>query len=318
MAAHSQPTLELRVAGRRLDPAGAVVLDLRWPDGAPLPPFTAGAHIDLHLPNGLVRQYSLWNDPAERHRYCVAVRLEVAGRGGSRAIHQLLPGQRVRVGVPRNHFGLDETAVHTVLIGAGIGITPLLAMAARLAASKASFELHFRAAAREWAPLVETIETSSWRDACRFHFGDRKSFDLGGIVGSSAPGRQLFVCGPRGFMDAVKHAAGGWPAANLHTELFARDEPPTTDGVGFELELARTGRSVAVAAGQSMLAAIRDAGVVVPTSCEEGICGTCRTRVLAGVPEHRDMVLTEAERRSNSFVTPCCSRALTPRLVLDL
>jgi vanillate O-demethylase ferredoxin subunit len=280
------------------------------------PGFAAGAHIDLHLPGGLTRQYSLWNAPAEKNVFRIAVRLEPRGQGGSVVAHALPQGAVVKISAPRSHFALLEAGM-TMLIGAGIGITPLLSMAAALHRGGRDFVLHYIDRG-ERAAFRDVLAQAPFAAACRFHDtanGRPRAADL--LAGNSADIR-LYLCGPAGFMADLRQAAEHLPVPPLgiHQENFV-PAPMTADGA-FCVLTARDGRRHHIATGQSIVEVLRLAGYDIATSCEQGICGACATPVLAGIPLHQDMVLTDAEHNSNSVMTPCCSRSLTPELCLDL
>jgi vanillate O-demethylase ferredoxin subunit len=321
----TMPTIAVRVQRKTAEAQGIVGLELVAAGGGPLPAFTAGAHVDVHLPNGLTRPYSLCNDPAERHRYLIAVLREPASRGGSAAVHDLVAeGQVLQIGAPKNRFPLDEQATHSLLLAGGIGITPLLAMAGRLAHLGAPFDLHCCTRSPARAAFRERIAASAFAAQAHFHYDDgdaAQRLDLPALLAAPQPGRHLYVCGPKGYMDAVLAAArtAGWPEAQLHWESFgAADEAPVDGDRAFDVRLASSGRVVTVPAGRSAVQALGDAGIDIPTSCEQGICGTCFTRVLAGEPEHRDDYLTPEEQAANDCFLPCRSRAKSPLLVLDL
>ncbi|MBP6900153.1 MAG: oxidoreductase [Burkholderiaceae bacterium] len=322
--------LELQLRACRLEAEGVCSYELVAPAGEALPAFTAGAHIDVHLPGGLVRQYSLCNDPAERHRYRIAVLREPRSRGGSAAMHeQLRVGQRLRVGLPRNLFALapGQAQPHSLLLAGGIGITPLLAMAQQLHREGRSFGLHYCGRSRSRLAFVDEMLASPWAAALQLHLDDGpepQRLQAAPLLAAQPEGTQLYVCGPAGFMDHVLGTARelGWPEACLHREYFAAAPAPASTAAGedraFEITLARSGRVLGVGAGERVIDVLAAQGVQIPVSCEAGVCGTCLTRVLDGVPEHRDSFLTEAERAANDQFTPCCSRALSPRLLLDL
>ena len=286
-----------------------------------LPPAEAGAHIDLHLGNGQVRSYSLTN-AGERHRWCVAVHRDPASRGGSRWIHDALrPGAQMEVDGPRNHFRLDEQAPHSVLIAGGIGITPLLSMARRLTALRRPWALHYAARTRAQMAFADELrqlaeQAGAVLDLRCDHEGDRP-LDLAGIVAGLPAQAHVYACGPAGLLDAFETATAALPRDCVHLERFANTQAAATDG-GFSVRLARSGRSVAVAAGQSILDALIAAGVEPLHSCREGVCGTCETRVLRGTPDHRDMVLSDAEKAAGDRMMVCCSGSKTPELELDL
>ena len=286
-----------------------------------LPAAEAGAHIDLHLDNGLVRSYSLTN-AGERHRWCVAVHHDPASRGGSRWIHETLrPGALVEVDGPRNHFRLEEQAAHSVLIAGGIGITPLLSMARRLTALRRPWTLHYAARTRAQMAFASELQQLAEQAGAAVdlrcdHEGDRP-LDLAGIVAGLAPQTHVYACGPAGLLDAFERAITDVARERVHLERFANTQAAATAG-GFHVRLARSGRSVPVAAGQSILDALIAAGVEPLYSCREGVCGTCETRVLRGTPDHRDLVLSDAEKAAGDRMMVCCSGSKTPEIELDL
>lgn len=317
-------TLRVRVAARREEALDICSLELERIDGGALPAFSAGAHIDLHLPGGLVRQYSLCNAPGETQRYRIAVLRDAASRGGSSTVHeQLQVGTELDIGAPRNLFELHPSAPHHLLLAGGIGITPLLAMAGQLAAQGCAFTLHHATRSRERTPFLAQLATAAYADRVHHHFDDgaaMQKLDLAATLRAAPAGSHLYVCGPTGFMEAVlaEGRAQGWAEDRLHREYFAAAPTEASDDGGFELELASSGRVIPVAADQTALAALLAAGLDVPMSCEQGVCGTCLTGVNSGVPDHRDQFLTPEERAANDQFLPCCSRARSPRLVLDL
>ena len=316
--------IRVRVAARQDEALDICSLDLVPVDGSALPAFSAGAHIDVHLPGGLVRQYSLCNTPGETHRYRIAVLRDAASRGGSATVHdQLQVGTVLDIGTPRNLFELAPSAPHHLLLAGGIGITPLLAMAEQLAAQGGGFTLHHATRSRERTPFVAQLASAPYADRVHHHFDDgpaMQKLDLAATLRSAPAGSHLYVCGPTGFMEAVlaEGRAQGWDEARLHREYFAAAPTGTAGDGGFELELASSGRVIPVAADQTALAALLAAGLDIPMSCEQGVCGTCLTGVKSGVPDHRDQYLTPEERAANNQFLPCCSRASSARLVLDL
>ncbi len=318
------PTLSVRVARKVIEATDIATFELVEASGAALPPFAAGAHIDVHLPNGLVRQYSLCNDSAESHRYLIGVLRDPASRGGSAAMHDRVhEGERLQISAPKNHFPLVHEARRSLLLAGGIGVTPLLCMAERLATSGADFSMHYCTRARDRTAFHDRITASTFAARVHFHFDDgpaAQQFDLAATLAQPEPGLHLYVCGPKGFMDAVlqRARARGWPEAQLHYEFFAAEVGPAADDAAFEVVLASSGRSVRVAKEQTVVAALAAAGVEIPTSCEQGVCGTCLTRVLEGEPDHKDAYLTPEEQAANDQFLPCCSRAKSARLVLDL
>ena len=318
------PTIAVRVTRKVAEAEDICSFELQAVDGRPLPAFSAGSHVDVHGPGGLVRQYSLCNDPGETHRYLIAVLKDAGSRGGSRAMHeQVNEGDTLTISAPKNHFALAHDATEHLLLAGGIGITPLLCMAERLAVSGAAFTLHYATRSRARTAFIERIAGSSFAARVQHHFDDgdtAQRLNLAQALAAPRPGAHLYVCGPQGFMDAVLAAAraAGWPEAQLHWEFFGAAPVDTANDGGFEVQLASSGRVIVVARDQSVAQALEAAGVIVPTSCEQGVCGTCLTRVLDGVPDHRDLYLTPEEQAANDQFTPCCSRAKSARLVLDL
>lgn len=294
-------------------------------DGQPFPPFAAGAHIDLHLGAGLVRQYSLCGATDDLSTYTVAVKLDAKSRGGSRTVHeQLQAGTELDISAPRNNFPLDLQAPHSVLVAGGIGITPLLCMARSLLRAGGGFQLHYFCRSMEQVAFHDLLTSRGFGDKTQLHIGqdhEATAARLRRALASPPPGAQLYLCGPRAFMDLVCEIAAelGWPKASVRLEHFSADpqavRPPSGE---VRLELARTGITLAVPAGTTIVDALRAAGVAVETSCEQGVCGTCVTRVLGGTPEHHDLFLTDDEKSRGDCMALCVSRALTPQLVLDL
>lgn len=282
-----------------------------------LPAWEPGAHVDVHLPDGAVRQYSLYGDPAERGRYRIAVKREDAGRGGSRWIHDhLKPGDEIFVCAPRNHFALNPDAARHVLIAGGIGVTPLLAMARRLAAQGADFAVHFCARSRQAAPLVDALEAVCGDRLTLWLSGEGRRMDVGAVLDQAA-GADLYVCGPQALTQAVEAAAAarGWPESRYHTEHFAARLDADFRPEPFEAVIASTGRRLQVPADRSLLAVLREAGFVRGSSCEIGVCGTCECGYRDGAVIHRDVVLPFEARKSR--LMPCVSRAIGT-LTLDL
>lgn len=317
--------LQVRVASRRTEALNICSLMLVSADGSPLPAFSAGAHLDVHLPNGLVRLYSLCNAPSETPQsYQIAVLRDAVSRGGSQAVHDNVhQGTTLRISPPRNLFPLANEASHHLLLAGGIGITPLLAMAERLGQQGQSFALHHCTRSRECTPFVDRLASAPFADRVQHHFDNgaaAQRLDIAATLHAAPAETHVYVCGPQGFMDAILNAARrlDWPEERLHHEYFAAAHEVSKDGTGFDLQIASSGLVIPVHAGQSALAALRDAGIDIPMSCEQGVCGTCLTRVKAGTPDHRDQYLTDAERALNDRFLPCCSRAKTPRLVLGL
>ncbi len=318
-------TIRVRVIDRKEQAQGICSFDLVAADeGTCLPAFTPGAHIDVHVPGGGVRQYSLCNDGTEPGLYRIGVLKAEAGRGGSRAMHeQVTTGSVLHIGAPRNLFPLHEASPHSLLLAGGIGITPIFCMAQALWRENRSFELHYAARSKERAAFTDALQSQPLVRHVHWHFDNDAGstpLDIGALLRRQAADTHLYVCGPRGFMDAVLQTARGqaWAEARLHHECFQADAAPLDGDAHFEVRLARSRKTVQVAAHQTLAAALRDAGVDVPVSCEQGICGTCVTPVLDGIPEHRDSYLMPEKRATNTCFTPCCSRSHTPFLTLDL
>jgi ferredoxin-NADP reductase len=316
--------LSLRISSVTREADDIVSIELARADGSPLPSFTAGAHIDVHLDNGLVRQYSLCNAPSERHRYVIAVLKEAAGRGGSDAMHRLKAGDEVAISGPRNNFPLAgrEADFHLMLAG-GIGITPMMAMIAELRARKADFRLHYctrnkgkTAFLRRLQPLIKQGKVVLHHDN-----GDpSRGLDIAAMLAQSVPGHHVYVCGPAGFMAVAKASVGAWPPHAVHFEHFSAvvltEEEAAWDKVPFKIMVKKTGELLDVPTNCSIVKVLREHGIEVETSCEEGYCGTCITRYVEGEPVHRDTVLSAGERKS--YVMICRARAKSPVLVLDV
>lgn len=313
-------TVRLRLAEKQKLADGVMGLILIPNDGGDLPGWTPGAHIDLHLPGGLIRQYSLCGDPADGSSWRVAVLREPDGRGGSAAVHDLLAeGDEIAASVPRNHFGLDDADGYLFIAG-GIGITPILPMLAEASRGNRPWRLAYGGRGRGSMAFLD--ELGRWGDRVTVWPRDERGpLDLAALLGGPRPGTAVYCCGPASLLDAVRERCAAWPPGRqtLRVERFTPADDATADGPeAFEVELASSGRVIGVPAGQSVLAALRGAGIEVLSSCEEGTCGTCETGVLGGVPDHRDVVLTPAEREAGDIMMVCVSRSKTPRLVLDL
>lgn len=318
------PTISVRVARKQQEAVDICTFELVAEDGAPLPAFSAGSHVDVHLPGGLSRQYSLCNDSTESHRYLIGVLRDPASRGGSNAMHdEVAEGQVLQISAPANHFPLAHEATRHLLLAGGIGVTPILCMAERLQNAGADFEMHYCTRALPRTAFHQRILGSAFAPKVNFHFDDgaaAQKLDIAALLATPASGLHLYVCGPKGFMDVVLETARakGWPEAQLHYEFFAGAAVKSDTDASFEVQLASTGKVVVVPADKTVVQALADAGVDVQVSCEQGVCGTCLTRVIEGVPDHKDMYLTPEEQAANDQFTPCCSRSKSPRLVLDL
>jgi ferredoxin-NADP reductase len=313
----SRVTLEIRAKDTIAD--GVVSLTLAHPDGARLPDWTPGSHIDLVLPEGTTRQYSLCGDRWDPHTYRVAVLREPAGRGGSAYVHdRLAPGDLVGVGGPRNHFPLVP-ADRYLFIAGGIGITPLLPMIHQAELIGADWQLLYGGRSRASMAFREEL-SAAHGDRVRISPQDECGLlDLAPWLGTPDPGTKVYCCGPAPLLAAVEQACAAWPSYSLRTERFnAGALPEPVHQTAFEVELRRTGRTVTVMPDTSVLHAVRQVGADVLSSCEQGTCGTCLTPVLEGTPDHRDSILTDHERAANDCMLPCVSRSRGDRLVLDL
>lgn len=317
-------TFTVTVARKTVEALDICSFELVSVDHSTLPAFSAGSHIDVYLPNGITRQYSLCNDSSESHRYLIGVLKDPASRGGSKAMHELVnEGDTLRISAPKNHFALAHEARHSLLLAGGIGITPILCMAERLAIAGEDFELHYSTRSRDRMAFHDRIRRSAFSPKASFHFDDgdaAQRLQLDAVLAAPQADAHLYVCGPKGFMDAVlsKARAAGWPQAQLHYEFFAAELVKSESDDSFEVKIASSGRLVRVGKDVTVTQALASAGIEVPTSCEQGVCGTCLTRVLEGQPDHRDMYLSPEEQEANDQFLPCCSRSKSVRLVLDL
>ncbi len=315
--------LDLCLRQIRLEARGIASYEFVSADGRPLPPFTAGAHIDLHLPREMIRSYSLLNAPSDAARYVVAVQRDAQGRGGSAWMHaQPRVGDRIRASLPGNDFALDEEAAHSVFIAGGIGITPILSMLHRLEELGRRWQLHYAGRSPEETAFADTLRAMQGgrgHGEVEFCFGSSRAerLDIAAIVRNAPAGAHLYCCGPSRMIDAFVEACAGRPAHTVHFERFAAGSAAATEG-GYEVVLERSGRRLAVAPGKTILDTLLDNAIDVPYACSAGVCGTCRTRVIAGEPDHRDDYLDAQEKQSNEAIMICCSGSRSKTLVLDL
>jgi vanillate O-demethylase ferredoxin subunit len=312
-------TLRVRVKAATWEAPHVTSFELRPLDGGELPAFTAGAHIDLRLGNGLARSYSLTNSQDERHRYVIGVQKDRASRGGSKWVHEnLRVGDIVSIDGPRNNFALDEAAGQSILIAGGIGITPILCMARRLSALRHDWRLVYCARRRADAAFLDDL--AAFGSRVSFNFDEEpggRLLDIAGVVRAAPADAHLYCCGPAPMLAAFEAATAELPRERVHVEYFGAKEAPAAAGA-LKVLLARSGREFVVPQGKSILETLLDAGLDVAHSCTQGVCGACETKVLEGVPDHHDLVLTEAEQASGNTMMICCSRAKSERLVLDL
>jgi ferredoxin-NADP reductase len=289
-------------------------------DGAKLPAYAPGAHIDLHLPNGLVRQFSLVVPDSNPDKYVVGVKRDAASRGGSRyIIDEMRVGDQIKISPPRNNFPLVDNAEHVVLFAGGIGITPIWCMGQELNAQNRSWEIYYSCRSRTDMAFLTTLEKLG-PERVHLHFDDEsqgKFLDLAGAIAKAPANAHFYCCGPNPMLAAFEAAAAGRPKSNVHVEYFTPKAEAATSG-GFWVELARSGEEYYIPEGRKILEVLYEAGVDVDYSCELGICGECVTRVISGIPEHRDSVLSEEEQASNEKVMICCAGCKSERLVLDM
>ncbi|MGA1810312.1 MULTISPECIES: PDR/VanB family oxidoreductase [Sphingobium] len=287
-------------------------------DGGLMPAFEPGAHVDVQLSPGLARSYSLVNDPAIRSHYEIAVHHAIDSRGGSRHIHeQWRVGQILDISDPKNNFPMVEDASHTVMIAGGIGITPMLPMIARLKKLGRSWELHYVAASPDRAAYVDRLSDHDRVEIAYDGIPGGRRLDLAAICAAAPADAHLYCCGPGGMLEAFVATNCDRPKGHAHIEYFSAETEVATEG-GYTLELAKSGKTISVDEGETMLDALLSAGVDIGFACAEGICGTCEVKVLSGVPDHRDHFLTDEDKAANTSIMVCCSGSKTPTLVLDI
>jgi ferredoxin-NADP reductase len=311
------------LVAERVDlPGDIMTLSLTAPEGQTLPPFSAGAHVDVRVNSTVTRQYSLHGDPADPRAYQIAILKDPASRGGSAALHDgVRTGTALRIGAPRNHFPLAMDANFSLLVGGGIGITPMIAMAHALHAAGRDFRLHYCVTGPEKAAFTDVLSAASFADKVVINY-DRSdaapAFDPTRDLPAATDGMHIYCCGPTGFMDWILGAAEAQGHAKhcLHREDFGAEVDQS--GTAFTVEAQRSGKMVEVVDGDTIAKALARIGITVDVSCEEGVCGTCLTDVIAGEIDHRDQYLTDEEKAEGTMMLVCCSRARSPRLVLDL
>lgn len=304
---------------------GIVRLVLGSVDGSALPAFEAGAHIDIKLPSGLTRQYSLCRLQEDVQYYEIAVLKDPQSRGGSAEVHRLNIGDALSISEPKNHFPLMETKLHSVLVAGGIGVTPMLPMAQQLQKKGLSFEFHYCARSPETAAFSSALEASSFADKMHFHYSQvagSSRMDVVNVLSCHSNDSELYICGPADFINGVLQQAKmlGWPEDRLHREFFAAPalDENVSENTAFKVKIHSTGEVFDVEADQSIFEVLDTNGVFLAVSCESGVCGTCQTGVIEGIPDHRDVFLTDKEHAQGKLVMPCCSRSKTPILELDL
>jgi len=299
---------------------GVIGFELAARDGH-LPTFQPGAHIDLHLPNGMTRQYSITNGPGELMSYIIGVKAESAGKGGSKVLVETVrEGDLLSISEPRNNFPLRRDATRTVLVAGGIGITPLLSMARFLDKSSLPYELHYFTRAGETQAFRSELEALHGKVI--FHIGLPRAeigTTIAAALGQWSQAQHVYVCGPGPMLETVRDtaAAQGWPEESIHFEYF-RNDRPIDNSSSFDVELARSAMTLHVPSGKTIMEVMREAGLTVPSSCEQGACGTCLTTVIEGEVDHQDVYLNKSEKASNTCMMTCVSRAKSARLVLDI
>ncbi len=287
-------------------------------DGSALPGYEPGAHVDFDLGPAGIRSYSLIDWPQSSATLDVAVQREEDGQGGSKAMHELAVGQEVSASNPKNDFPLADNPGFSLLLAGGIGITPLISMATRLQRQGQPFELHYSARTASRMGFAESLKTA-FGETAMFYFDDAEPIDLTALLRAQPGGTDVYICGPKGMIDAARSAASdaGIPEGSVHVELFTSPEPQAGD-TSFEVEVHETGQVVTVGPGQTIIEALEEAGLDVMYDCQRGDCGICQTDVISGDPDHRDVVLSDAEKASGKVMQICVSRAKSARLVLDL
>ncbi len=298
------------------------VFTFRRAAGGPLPPYKPGAHIDLHLPNGLIRQFSLAVPANDPESYLVGVKRDENSRGGSRyLIDEMRVGQEIKISAPRNTFPLVEDAEHVTLFAGGIGITPIWCMVQELAARKRSWKLYYACRSRADMAFLNALQQFG-PQAVHLHFDDEAGgevLDIAAAVAATPANAHLYCCGPNPMLKAFEEATAGRPHHRIHVEYFAPKEEESAGKLGgFWVELARSGEEYFIPEGKKILEVLYEAGIDVDYSCELGICGACETRVISGIPEHHDSVLSEEEQAENTRVMICCAGCKGERLVLDM
>lgn len=319
----SQPTdLEVRVQTLRHEANGVVSLEL-VPYGVPtLPSFTAGAHIDVHLPNGLARSYSLMNSQGDTRRYLLGIARDPRSRGGSKYMHdELRVGKLLRISSPRNNFPLDENGERNVFIAGGIGITPFCSMLERLNSLRRKWSLHYCVRTRAHAAFADRLEQLAAVNSGELNFNfdqepGGRMLDIASVVASTPLDAHIYCCGPLGMLNAFKSACGSRAGEFVHLEYFSSPTEPAVKG-GFRVVLARSQKTVFVPEGNTILEVLLAEGIDIPYSCQQGICGACETTVLSGIPDHRDMILTPEQQASNKIMMICCSGSRDDQIVLD-
>jgi ferredoxin-NADP reductase len=310
--------LDVRLIAIRYEARDIHLFEFAPMNGGVLPAAEPGAHVDIHLPNGIARSYSLTTPSSEPRSYTVGIKRDAQSRGGSKYIFDAMKvGQTLKISEPRNNFKLVETAGHVVLIAGGIGITPIWSMAQRLALLGRSFELHYSCRSRADMAFLDKLRGMK---QVHLHFddeSDRRFLDLDAIVAAAPKAAHFYCCGPVPMLSAFEGSTEKLPPEQVHVEYFTPREERSLTG-GFVVQLARSGKEFAIPPGKSILEVLRNAGLELSSSCEEGVCGACETPLVSGIPDHRDSVLTSTERAANKVIMICCSGCKGDKLVLDI
>lgn len=313
--------LTLKVADVRCEARDVMVLELRAADNSALPPFTPGSHLEVYLPGGLIRHYSLCNDPSEKDRYCIGVGLARDSRGGSKYIHHnVRVGQTLQVSAPRNNFPMEISAEEFVFIAGGIGVTPIMAMIRTCQAMNKPWRLFYCARNRQRTAFYEDLRALA-PDRCEFHFDDEQAgrlFDAAAKLAGVKDSAHIYCCGPAPLMKAVESATTNRAQDRVHFEWFTASVTDSTQDRAFTVVLRSSGKQFQVPPGRSILEVLEDNDEGVPYSCREGLCATCKTVVCAGIPDHRDHVLSPAEKADNNQMMICISRSKTDVIELEL
>lgn len=316
LAAHEQ-ILQVRVRALIWEAPGVLSLQLAAPDGSALPPFAPGAHIDLTLPDGTLRQYSLCGDPGDTSSYRIGVRAVSGGLSSGFVHRKLRPGELLTISAPRNNFPLVDS-VSYIFIAGGIGITPLIPMMRQASKKRRRWTLLYCNRRTEDAPFLAEIKRLGGEISLHASEAGTR-LDAAQRLATMQDNTMVYCCGPERLMTAVQQATAAWPDGSVHFEWFTpRSRPADETSGAFEVVCLRSGVTLTVSPDRSVLAALREAGIELPSSCEQGICGTCEVRVTSGEVDHRDSILSTAEQAASQTMMVCVSRARSPRLVLDI
>lgn len=317
--------MDVIVSKKYYETSDICILELIDPNGNDLGEFTAGSHIDVKLNNGLIKQYSICNSPIENHRYVIGVLKDPNSKGGSKYIHECISeGDVLEIGRPRNLFKLADNSNKSLLFAGGIGITPIICMAEYLSYQKKEFELHYCCKSKDKAAFLERIENSPFKNNIQLHYDDTPNTKmcLENIFSKDLMKSNIYVCGPGGFIDFVLNTAKeyGYKDSQLYREYFANKNSDKSENKDkeFEVEIYSTKQKFKIPKDKTIIEVLNIHGIDIPVSCEQGVCGTCLTGVKSGIPDHRDIFLSEEEHLRNDQITLCCSRSKTGLLVLDL